>query len=130
MNRDNLNKNSTLDKIYETKEEKLGKITSELKLNDISIEEIQKNICESIKNAEEKEKNIDIDYFNKINVVTDDEMKLIMASRDSNIEIMNYNFVLNKIIYHFCLRAPPGGGGGGGGGGVILNNVISSNGSR
>lgn len=42
MNRDNLNKNSTLDKIYETKEEKLGKITSELKLNDISIEEIQK----------------------------------------------------------------------------------------
>lgn len=52
----------------------------------------------------EKEKNIDIDYFNKINVVTDDEMKLIMASRDSNIEIMNYNFVLNKIISDYELN--------------------------
>lgn len=52
----------------------------------------------------EKEKNIDIDYFNKINIITDDEMKLIMASRNSNIEIMDYNFVLDKIINDYKLN--------------------------
>ncbi len=51
----------------------------------------------------ENEKNIDIDYFNKINVVTDDEWKLIIKNRNKDIEIADYNFVLEKIVKEYNL---------------------------
>lgn len=55
-------------------------------------------------NFTETEKNVDIDYFNKINIITADEMKLIKSSRNSNVEIMDYNFILNKIVSDYKLN--------------------------
>lgn len=52
----------------------------------------------------ESEKNIDIDYFNKISTVSNDEMKLLKTCRNKNTEIMDYNFVLDKIVNDYKLN--------------------------
>lgn len=48
--------------------------------------------------VDNSEKEIAINYFNKINIVSDDELSIIKKNRQTNVEIMDYNFVLNRIV--------------------------------
>lgn len=49
----------------------------------------------------EEEKSIDYEYFKKINVLTIDEMKIIKNSRNMNVIIDDYNFVLKEIVKNY-----------------------------
>ena len=51
----------------------------------------------------ENEKNSDIDYFNKINVISPEELKIIKRHRNIGVVISDYNFVLNKVFSDYKL---------------------------
>lgn len=51
----------------------------------------------------ENEKNSDIDYFNKINVISPEELKIIKRHRNIGVVISDYNFVLNKVVSDYNL---------------------------
>ena len=51
----------------------------------------------------EKEKNNDLEYFNRINVVTDKELEIIKSNREEYFQTLDYNIVLKKIIKDYNL---------------------------